>query len=358
MQVDIDITDKCNFQCKYCTAADRTHFDNELSINEWRDIIYELYEWGVMDFNLAGGEPLLKDGIYELIKEILELKGVDLTLVTNGSLISNDLIEIKKNTPEFHLLISLDNISSTINELTRDKTDIVLDNIKLLISERVNFTVAQVITKLNIDSFFENKSLLKKLGVNNILVIKYIAAGGSFEAENELEISYEKWYEFLERLTIEKSKNINENISVSVACPWELYLPLIEQGYNIDDIYRIWNYKSPLLLDSYRNEREIGCHAGTTSINIAANGDVFPCSISGYNKALLCGNIRETNIRHIWKESDVLSSLRKIKISDISSDCEKCNLLKLCGGGCRIRAFYKTKKLHGKDLCCPVHSQK
>lgn len=353
LQVDIDITEKCNFKCKYCTASDRKDFSDELSIIEFHDLIYDLYNWGVTDFNIAGGEPLLKDGILELLKNIVALKGVNLTLVTNGSLINEKVLSFLNDNPNLNFVISLDSVYKSINEISRDKTEIVLNNIKLCIKNNINFTVAQVITKFNIETFFDNAKLLQDIGVERLLIIKYIASGGEVNSKDECEIPYDEWCDFLNELTSKKVNGEFKKYGISVACPWELYLPLFSSGYNPDDIYRIWNYKSPLLFDRYRQNHETGCHAGITSLNILANGDVYPCSIAGYNKKLLCGNIKEQSIMEIWNTSPVLTYMRNISVNDIGSECKECDIVEKCGGGCRIRAFYGSGKLTGKDYICP-----
>ncbi|SFO34188.1 radical SAM additional 4Fe4S-binding SPASM domain-containing protein [Pseudobutyrivibrio sp. UC1225] len=347
LQVDIDVTNECNFNCEYCTAKFRKNIKDELSANEIEKIVDELYEMGVLSFNFAGGEPLLKKGIYKILKHAIALPCTDITMVSNGSLIDNKLNDILEY-PNFHLVVSLDNISSSVNEKYRKDTQKVVRNIENLLRDNKRFVVSQVVTNKNINDYIANLDKLEEMGINNVLLIKYI----SQMADDIDDIPYQRWKEFLCMLTRLKKEGRYKGLMLSIACPWEIYLPLMEDGLNLDEIYKIWNYKSPLLFDIYRESNEMGCHAGITSCNILANGDVYPCSISKMDKHLLCGNVRNQSFKNIWEKSEVLNKLRNIKIDDIRGGCYTCKIKDLCGGGCRIRAYNKYGSLFAED-CCP-----
>lgn len=353
LQVDIDITERCNFNCKYCTASTRKNIDDELTTKEFEQLILEMYEWGVLNFNIAGGEPLIKPNILQLLHNISLLKGIDITVVTNGSIVNDSTVEFFKTHSNIHLLVSLDSYFNEINEITRSQTNLVKKNISRLIQEGVDITISQVITDRSIESFWDNLLKLQEMGIKSLLVIKYIASGGGMDAKDEAEIPYERWKEFLIKLTKFKSTGKFSKIGVSTACPWEIYLPLFDARFSVDDIYSIWNYKSPLLMDRYKEVSHLGCHAGVTSMNILANGDVMPCSVAGNEAQLVCGNVKEQSIKDIWENSPLLNQLRKTTVEQLNGNCGKCDTKEVCGGGCRLRAYFRKKNIYDKDYICP-----
>lgn len=352
IQVDIDITENCNFSCQYCSAANRKNIKDELTINQFKQIIDELYNMGTYSFNFAGGEPLLKEGIYDLIEYTLKKPFIDLTLVTNGSLLDSRLFRIAMNT-SFHLVISIDSFINSVNDIYRESTDKVIKNIKILKNNEIPFSIAQVLTKKNIDFFEKNVNILKNNGIEDVLIIKYVSLLHKDQTDDN-EIPYEQWKNFIEKITALNLEDKIRNYKLSVSCPWEIYLPMLNLGYSLSDVSEIWGYSSPLMFYPYSNSYNTGCHAGITSCNIISNGDVYPCVISGENKKLLCGNIIKDDFKSIWKNSKVLNKLRNIKMKDISEVCEKCKYVTLCGGGCRIRSFYKDEySLTSRDFSCP-----
>lgn len=354
LQVDIDITEQCNFNCAYCSARARRDIKNELTVDDFISLVDELYELGVCSFNFAGGEPLLKKDIEKLLLHTIRKEGTDVTLVTNGSLLSPAVVALT-NSSNFHLLISLDSWIPEINEIYRCNTEVVKKNIGTLKEKGVNFSIAQVLNNRNIDYFETNRALLEENGINNVLLIKYISLNKGRKDDNE--IPYEKWKGFVGALTKKKVEGDLKHYSISVACPWEMYLPLHQLGYSSEDVLRIWNYSSPLFFEKYREKYEIGCHAGITSCSIAANGDIYPCSISGQNKELMCGNIKQTPFATVWRDAYVLKRIRSMRIIDIGDACAMCGEVGVCGGGCRIRGFYKGGDIFSPDLSCPIISR-
>ena len=69
--VFIEITNRCNLRCKYCS-----HFDSpgdvgiDLPTEEWLRFFEELKSCAVMEVTLSGGEPFCRDDFRELLTGI------------------------------------------------------------------------------------------------------------------------------------------------------------------------------------------------------------------------------------------------------------------------------------------------
>lgn len=106
-KLTLQITQKCNFRCSYCVYSEadnelqRTHSNKKMSIETAKKAIEFLVEHSSdeerINIGFYGGEPLLEfDLIKECIhysKEIGEGKEVTFTITTNGSLLSEEIIE-------------------------------------------------------------------------------------------------------------------------------------------------------------------------------------------------------------------------------------------------------------------------
>jgi len=67
----ISLTDKCNLKCVYCMPEKETNYfkkDNMLSNDEMLRIIKLMAQIGISKVRFTGGEPLLREGIEEIIK--------------------------------------------------------------------------------------------------------------------------------------------------------------------------------------------------------------------------------------------------------------------------------------------------
>jgi len=82
-ECQIFITRKCNILCGYCKLT-RKHFENELSINEWKLAFKNLEKIGIKTVKILGGEPTVIDGLEELLKFINENTSIKYAILSNS----------------------------------------------------------------------------------------------------------------------------------------------------------------------------------------------------------------------------------------------------------------------------------
>jgi len=87
----ISVTDRCNFRCVYCMpeegVAPLCHTDI-MSFDEIMTVVRAGAELGIRRIRLTGGEPLVRKGIVELVREVAAVPGIrDVSLTTNGVLL-------------------------------------------------------------------------------------------------------------------------------------------------------------------------------------------------------------------------------------------------------------------------------
>ena len=120
----VSVTDRCNFRCVYCMPAQGVKMlshDEILSYEEFLRIIKVLSAHGVSKIRLTGGEPLVRKGIVEFIRDIAALQSItDLSLTTNGSLLAN-MAEKLKTAGLTRVNVSLDTINAQrFKQITRN----------------------------------------------------------------------------------------------------------------------------------------------------------------------------------------------------------------------------------------------
>ena len=90
----VSVTDRCNYKCVYCRTGEFGAQYPELPIADYLRLIRLFVDLGITKVRLTGGEPLLRHGILDLIRELARLRTVagrplDLAITTNGHLLDS-----------------------------------------------------------------------------------------------------------------------------------------------------------------------------------------------------------------------------------------------------------------------------
>lgn len=84
----ISITDRCNLRCRYCMPAEgieKVPMSRILSYEEILRVCESAAGMGISRYKITGGEPLVRKGCMDLIREMKKIPGVEqITLTTNG----------------------------------------------------------------------------------------------------------------------------------------------------------------------------------------------------------------------------------------------------------------------------------
>jgi len=123
----VSVTDRCNFRCVYCrTGKDGAQYA-ELAHADYLRMIRLFVELGVEKIRLTGGEPLLRAGLVDLVREIAQLRTVytpnpeplDLALTTNGHLLA-EMAQPLKDAGLSRITVSMDAVDpETFTAITR-----------------------------------------------------------------------------------------------------------------------------------------------------------------------------------------------------------------------------------------------
>jgi len=91
----LSVTDRCNYRCVYCRTGNEGALYTELPIEEYARMLRLFVSLGIEKIRLTGGEPLLRRGLLDLIREAAQLRTLalpehtlDIALTTNGHLLA------------------------------------------------------------------------------------------------------------------------------------------------------------------------------------------------------------------------------------------------------------------------------
>jgi cyclic pyranopterin phosphate synthase len=108
----IAITDQCNYKCVYCRTGNEGALYGDLPFADYLRMARVLAEMGVKKIRLTGGEPLLRRGIVDFVRDLSQLRcsdgePLDLALTTNGHLLA-DLAQPLKDAGLNRVTVSMD----------------------------------------------------------------------------------------------------------------------------------------------------------------------------------------------------------------------------------------------------------
>jgi cyclic pyranopterin phosphate synthase len=96
----VSVTDRCNYRCVYCRTGNDGARYSELPHADYLRMIQILVSLGIEKVRLTGGEPLLRAGLTDLIRDLAQLRTqggkLDIALTTNGHLLEGMAAALKE----------------------------------------------------------------------------------------------------------------------------------------------------------------------------------------------------------------------------------------------------------------------
>lgn len=296
-----EVTLKCNLSCRFCFNKLNSFGDNELDTIKAKVLIDAIKDSGVLIMRFTGGEPLLRDDIFELI-EYAYKKGLKVWLNTNATLIN-------KNKAEF-IAEYVDNILIPLNAFHREGENKItsmdmfkrkLRGILFLKKKGIKYIrCGTIATKENIRDLEKIYALVKSLQVNDWELFRPLPIGAELPINNS-DVA----------LLVEKLIKINEadekNFRIANAIPFCSYEP-----------EKVMRVALGGMADDGHNRFVIG-----------TNGLAKPM----YYFLEHIGDAFADNVIEIWNKK-FMKDMRALR--HIPPVCRKCNYVNSCKGGSRF----------------------
>jgi len=331
-----EVTRSCNLNCVHCrAAAERGPYPGELEGPKSLEIIDQIASLGKSVVILTGGEPLLREDIFDLARYGTE-QGLRMVMATNGTLLTPAIAEKIRSSGIQRVSISLDGANAEEHDQFRQVQGAYqasLKGIEILKEAGVEFQVNTTITKHNYRRCREILDSVMHLGAVAHHLFLLVPTGRAREmADQEIDaLEYEKlllWFNQMQKQV---------PIHLKATCAPHFYRILRQEAHKRGEKVDFQTYG----LDAVTR----GCLGGISFCFISYEGIVQPC---GYLE-MKCGNLKEESFETIWAHSQVFNRLRDF--SAYKGKCGKCEYVKFCGG-CRARAFEATGDFMTEEPLC------
>lgn len=314
-------TEYCNLQCIHCYTNSSPQKKLSISLTRAKEIIDLLYQEGIYAIGLGGGEPLMLPFLCELIRYV-NLKGMQISISTNGILLTQEYLKDLKDAGLKILQVSVDGLKETHEKIRGKGTFYNLfkkinDAQNLGFGVRVGYTV----NSINYNEIEEFINYSKEHGVHVINFFRYMPY---HEGSEYLSLSAMQLLKAAEILLKHRANNI--------------------YGEGKDRFYITFEPLSffSFLLDK-NDITKTACTAGRSKFVITSNEDISICNYI-MNKI---GNVAE-GMEELWKK--ITEECKEI--NRIPEECEKCEYSEVCRGGCRGFSYAYYGIYEKKDKGC------
>ena len=183
----ISITDLCNLRCIYCMGekgVEKFSHEEIISPERIKEIVESSVKLGIKKVRLTGGEPLVRKGLFDIIKMIKSIDGIEEICLTTNGVTLKEMAKSLKEAGVDRLNISLDTLDEEkYRRITRNGD---LKNVLEGIDEakKVGFKNTKVNCVL-IGGFNDDEiENFAKFAVDNSLVVRFIELMPIGESEN------------------------------------------------------------------------------------------------------------------------------------------------------------------------------
>jgi heme b synthase len=331
-----ETTRRCNLACAHCRAAAGSGpYEGELSTVEGKALLEELATRGPVVVILTGGEPLLREDIYELIEYGAGL-GHRMVMAVNGTLLTPEIALRLKELGIQRLSISLDGATAHSHDRLRQVPGAfegALRGIRAAQAAGLPFQINTTVIANNRAELPALYDLALELGAAAHHVFVLVPTGRGQEIKDQL-LSSEDYEATLRWLLARQGEG---RLHIKPTCA--------------PQYYRIWRQEAAargekISVTTHGMEAMTkGCLGGQGFAFVSYGGEVQPC---GYLE-LSAGNIRQTKFSEIWDKAPLFQDLRAV--DHYHGKCGRCEYRRVCGG-CRARAHTLTGDVLGEEPLC------
>lgn len=303
----INLTSKCNLRCKHCFGSYGSP-KSELTLDQWKKVIDDLYSLKLFFVNISGGEPTQSPYFKEFI-QYLTKRGMHFILTTNG-IFSKEIRDFIIHNKEYLIgvKISLDGPDKeSYGFIRRDcygrynphLFKIVMGNILFFKKNKIPLTIASVLHAGNINKIGKLINLVRKIDPVSWFISPIVPVGRGEENKN-----ISKFYELFDASFWENLRKKSKKRRINTRLI-DLPVNMGKEG-----------------LSAY------SCAGAINFCEIHADGTVSPCSLARVcipEDKIKFDNIKDKSLRDIW-EGEPFKKFRGF----MNVGCDGCKMLSKC----------------------------
>jgi radical SAM protein with 4Fe4S-binding SPASM domain len=327
-------TRKCVGNCLYCSYKPPVKPEEaEVNTKLGYKIVDEVYDFGSPWFGISGGEPLVREDIFDII-EYARDTGFEVSLITSGFAFDEKrLNNLVRN--EVHTAVSIDGPPEANDKIRgRGSYDKAVYAMKKLAKNGILDCIVTTMTKYNIKDMAHTAKLAAENGATMIVYHNLVPVGRASTNMPDLAPTPEE-YEAAFNDIYDLQVAYSGKLQVNVYAPF--YARIVRQRNPTD----FWDW--------FQNGFLGRCTIGGNYVSVTENGDYRSC---GFHEGYRLGNVRDSKLNAVWNK--LQSSEFHLKLRDkrnIKGKCGVCEYREICGG-CRTRAEYYTGDLFESDPAC------
>jgi PqqA peptide cyclase len=317
-----ELTYRCPLACAYCSnPLNMAEYSDELATDEWRRVLTEASDLGVLQCHLSGGEPLLRRDLVAIVAHAHDA-GLYTNLVTSALGFSRRRAEQLRAAGLDHVQVSIQADEAVLSDEIAGIRSFhrKVEAMRLVKELGWPLTVNVVLHRRNIDRVADVLTLAERVGADRV------------ELANT---QYYGWA-WRNRDALLPSRAQLESAEVVVRAARERLRDRMDVVYVIPDYYS--RYPKP-------------CMGGWAArqLTVTPNGDVLPCP-AAQSLPLPSASVREAGLAWIWAESPVMTAFRGTDW--LPEPCHSCDRREVDFGGCRCQAFQLTGDAARTDPVC------
>jgi PqqA peptide cyclase len=317
-----ELTYACPLHCPYCSnPLNLGEYRDELSTAEWRRVLAEGRELGVLQLHLSGGEPLQRRDLPEIIRDASEL-GLYTNLITSALGFSARRAEQLRAAGLDHVQISVQADEAALSDRIAGTPSFERKLAAARLVKKLDWplTLNVVLHRQNIDRIGPILDLAVELGADRI------------ELANT---QYYGWA-WRNRDGLLPGRDQLERAEAVVRAARDRLKDRMEIIYVLPDYYG-------------RLPKPCMGGWGRRALTVVPNGQVLPCP-TAHALPLPRVSVREHSLAWIWEESEVF---RRFRGTDwMPEPCRSCDRREVDFGGCRCQAFQLTGDAARTDPVC------
>lgn len=331
-----ETTRRCNLSCKHCRAVAEDHpYDNELDTKASFRLLEQIKAVGDPIVILTGGEPLLRDDIFDIAAFGTKL-GLRMVMAPNGTLITQDTARKMKESGIKRISVSIDGSTPESHDTFRgveNAFENAIRGIKIAKAAGIEFQINTVITKTNLDEIPKILKLAEDLGAVAHHIFLLVPTGrGKYIVDSGIDAQ-----EYEETLNWFYDQREKTRLQLKATCAPHYYRILRQRAKKDGKKVSFETHG----LDAVTK----GCLAGTGFCFISHVGRVQTCGFLD----VTCGDITQQTFKDVWENSRVFKEMRDV--DKLESKCGICEFKRVCGG-CRARAYEATGNYLAQEPLC------
>lgn len=346
-----EITRACQLKCLHCRAEAQHHRDpSELTFEEGKKLIDDIYEMNNPMLVFTGGDPLERPDIFDIIEYAVQ-KGVRVSMSPSATPnVTKKAIQRASDVGLSRWSFSIDGHNAELHDHFRGTSgsfDLTMKAINYLHELDMPIQINTTISRYNYEYLDEMSKLIEKLDCVMWSVFFLIPTGRGKETDMISPEEHEKVLKWLYNL----SKTVPFDIKTTAAPHYRRVVIQSKMREKASATDKDMILYEDALVGGFINRIDglgrapKGVNDGKGFVFISHTGDVFPSGFLPVN----AGNIRKTPLATIYRESEIFKDLRNP--DKYKGKCGVCEFRHVCGGS-RSRAYSVTGDYMESEPCC------